>query len=523
MTELEVIKTLIKINPKTQDDLVKAGRKISKLAKLPIFKNNYFLELYHKFLKKGMIKENKDLAQLLTVRKIRSLSGVAIITLATKPFPCPGKCLYCPTQKEMPKSYLNNEPAIMRAIRNKFDPFDQVKERIETLERNGHNADKLEIIVIGGTWSFLPKSYQTWFIKRIFEACNYKKSKTLDQAQKINEKTKHRIIGLTIETRPDYINEKEIIRLRKLGVTRIELGVQSLYNDVLNLNKRGHLIERTTKATKLLKDAGFKICYHMMPNLPGSDFKRDIQMFKDLFNNENFKPDMLKVYPCVVLAEAPLYKLYLQKKYKPYTTKQLIKLLKEVLMLVPYYCRVQRVIRDIPEQSIAAGSKVSNLKQYVEEELKKDKLTPKDIRTREIKDNYNPKEKLFLFKDVYKASDGEEIFLSFENKNRTKLYSLLRLRIPSHSLTAKKFFIKNLENSALIREVHTYGHIVPIDKKQLAPQHIGLGKKLIAEAEKITKKYKLNKISVISGIGVREYYKKLGYKLENTYMIKHLK
>jgi len=261
----------------------------------------------------------------------------------------------------------------------------------------------------------------------------------------------------------------------------------------------------------------------MMPNLPGSNFKRDIQMFKDLFNNENFKPDMLKVYPCVVLAEAPLYKLYLQKKYAPYTTKQLIKLLKEVLMSVPYYCRVQRVIRDIPEQSIAAGSKVSNLKQYVEEELKKDNLVPKDIRTREIKDNYNPKEKLFLFKDTYKASDGDEIFLSFENKDRTKLYSMLRLRIPSQSLNKKKFFIKTLENSALIREVHTYGQMVPIDKKQIAPQHMGLGKKLLIEAEKIAKeKYHLNKISVISGIGVREYYKKSGYKLENTYMVKHL-
>jgi len=409
-------------------------------------------------------------------------------------------------------------------MRNEFDPKRQVQERIQTLEGNGHNADKLEIIVIGGTWSFLPKNYQTWFIKQIFEACNYKKSKTLLEAQKLNEKSKHRIIGLTIETRPDYINEKEIIRLRKLGTTRVELGVQSLDNKILNLNRRGHLIEQTTIATKLLKDTGFKICYHMMPNLPGSDFKKDLQMFKDLFNNPNFKPDMLKVYPCVVLAEAPLYKWYLEKKYKPYTTKQLIKLLKEVLMGVPYYCRVQRVIRDIPEQSIAAGSKVSNLKEYVEEELKKENKTPKDIRTREIKDNYDPKEEIFLFKEVYKASDGDEIFLSYENKNRTKLYSLLRIRIPSQSLNKKKFFIKTLENSALIREVHTYGQVVPLDKDILAPQHIGLGKKLMIEAENISKnEYNLKKIAVISGIGVREYYKKLGYKLENTYMVKHLK
>jgi len=308
-----------------------------------------------------------------------------------------------------------------------------------------------------------------------------------------------------------------------LGVTRVELGVQSLYDDILKLNKRGHLTNKTILATRLLKDSGFKICYHMMPNLPGSNFEKDIKMFQELFINENYKPDMLKIYPCVVLADAPLYKLYLQKKYKPYTTKQLIKLLKHILMTVPYYCRVQRVIRDIPKQSIMAGSRVSNLKEYVYKELRQENLIPRDIRTREIQDNYEQNEKIFLHEEEYKASNGIEIFLSFENQNRTKLYSLLRLRIPSYMFTKQKPIIKNLQNCAIIREVHTYGQVTPLKQTLLAPQHRGLGKTLIAQAENLAKqKYGLNKIAIISGIGVRQYYKKLGYHLENTYMVKYL-
>ncbi len=358
----------------------------------------------------------------------------------------------------------------------------------------------------------------------------------MEQIQNQNEKAKHRIIGITIETRPDFIDKKEIKRLRELGVTRVELGVQSIYNDVLKLNRRGHNIQATIEATKLLKNAGFKVCYQMMPNLPGSNIKKDIEMFRQLFSNPDFCPDYLKIYPCALLKEAPLYKLWQKGKYKPYTEKQLLKLLIEIKKLVPYYCRIQRIIRDIPSYYIIeGGTKTSNLRQIIAKISKQEGWRCKCIRCREVKEKYNPKEKLFLFREDYDASGGKEILLSFENKNRTRLYSLLRLRI------ARQTVLPILKNAAIIRELHTYGKLIPIAQKEKAPQHKGLGKKLMKEAEKITKKEfglhpvksassgaaepqfnRVKKIVVISGVGVRGYYRKLGYRLKQTYMIKSI-
>jgi elongator complex protein 3 len=245
-----------------------------------------------------------------------------------------------------------------------------------------------------------------------------------------------------------------------------------------------------------------------MLNLPGSDPKKDIEMFKELFNNENFKPDYLKIYPCALVKEAPLYKLYLKKEYKPYSEKTLIKTIKEIKKIVPRYVRIERIIRDIPATLIVeGGAKTSNLRQVIEFDMKKENWQCQCIRCREIKD-INIKEKLYLFKEEYNASQGKEIFLSFEDKKRKHLYSLLRLRISN--------------NNSIIRELHTYGQALSINEKKDLTQHKGLGKKLIEEAEKITKKHKINKISVISGVGVREYYKKLGYKLKDDYVIKNL-
>lgn len=523
MLNIQIIKKLINANIKNKNQFSRFKREISKKYKIPLLKNTELLTSYYNFIKKEDLKEDPAIISLFRIKKIRSLSGVAIITIATKPFFCPGKCIYCPSQPKMPKSYLKNEPAIMRAIRNNFAAFKQVRDRIKALEKTGHPTDKLEIIIIGGTWSSLPKNYQKNFIKKIFDAANGKVSKNLESAQKVNEKSKHRIVGITIETRPDFINEKEILWLRKLGVTRVEIGVQSIYDDVLKINNRGHDIKTTVKITKLLKDTGFKVCYHLMPNLPGSNFEKDLAMFKTIFTNENFQPDMLKIYPCVVLKKTKLYDWYKNKKYKTYSEKKLKLLLKKILAIIPYYCRVQRVIRDIPASEIIAGSKTSNLRDVIESEMEKEGIKCKDIRMREIKEKYNPKEKVFLFRKNYKASEGEEIFLSYETKNREKLYSLLRLRIPSYSLKKQKFFIKTLQNSAIIREVHTYGQMIPLKEKGEAPQHKGLGKKLIAKAEKIAKKeYGLKKIAIISGIGVRNYYRKLGYKLSETYMVKTL-
>jgi elongator complex protein 3 len=523
-------------------------REISKKLKIEFPSNSELLKAYHKLVKNKTIKRNNVLEFLLRKRKIRSLSGIVNVSVLTKYFPCPGKCIYCPSEKGIPKSYLKKEPAVQRAILNNFNPYLQVQNRLESLEKIGHPVDKVELRIIGGTWSYYPKKYQTHFITSCFAACNNKINKSRNKAkqrikslakeQKINETARHRLVGITIETRPDFINKKEIRRMRRLGVTRVELGVQSIDDNVLKLNKRGHSVEATIKATKLLKDAGFKVSFQMMPNLFGSSFKKDVAMFKELFSNSNFQPDLLKIYPLALLKNTPLYKIYKKKNYKPYSKEKLIKLLIEIKKEIPFYCRIQRIIRDIPAEYIEEGGvKISNLRELVQKEMKKQGLKCKCIRCREIKNDYSPKEKFYLFRQDYEASGGKEIFLSYESKKQEHLYSLLRLRLPSYSAIrtisdkrnadfslGKKYFISVLRNAAIVREIHTYGQLHSLNKESSilnSPQHKGMGKRLMQEAEKITQKeFGLNKIAVIAGVGVRNYYRKLGYKLVNTYMIK---
>ncbi len=469
--------------------------------------NIALLKTYHELVENKSIKPSATIEILLRTRPVRSLSGVVNVSVLTKPYPCPGKCLYCPIEKGIPKSYVSGEPAVERAKKLNYDPYRQVEKRLEMLTAEGHPTDKVELRIVGGTWSYYPKKYQEWFVKRCFDACNKRDATSLTRAQEINEKTKHRIVGLSVETRPDFVAPAEIKWLRRLGVTMVELGVQSIYDDVLKKNLRGHGVKETGSATKLLKDAGFKVLYQMMPNLAGSTPSRDLKMFKVLFSDSRFRPDLLKIYPCALVKEASLYRWWQKGKYKPYTEKKLVTLVKSIKKIVPYYVRIQRITRDIPSQSIVSGpAKISNLRQMVAGNCR-------CIRCREVKDGYNPKEKLKLFRDDYDASDGKEIFLTFENKNRLKLYSLLRLRIAS-------------QNTAVIREVHTYGQLQPIGLglvSTVSPQHKGLGKKLIMEAEKIAaKEFGLKKILVISGVGARNYYRKLSYRLENTYMVKEI-
>ncbi len=493
---------MVKGKVRALSSLDSAKRRIAKKFGIATPSNVNLLKAYHDLVKSKRIKTDRNLEILLIKRRVRSLSGIVNVSVLTKPYPCPGKCIYCPSQKGVPKSYLKKEPAVQRALLNNFDPYLQVETRLKSLKATGHPIDKIELRIIGGTWSFYPRKYQNWFILRCFQACNNKKSKSLEKVQKINEKAKNRIIGITIETRPDYINKKEIKRLRMLGVTRVELGVQSIYDDILKLNKRDHNISKVIKGIELLKNAGFKVSFQMMPNLYGSSFKKDVEMFKELFTNQDFQPDLLKIYPLALIKESPLYKIYKQKKFKLYNKDKLVKLLVEIKKHIPYYVRIERIIRDIPsEYIIKGGVKTSNLREIVQKKVK-----CKCIRCREIKGDY-AKEKLSLFRQDYDASNSKEIFLSFENKDRTHLHSLLRLRI--------------LKDSAIIREVHTYGQMVPVSEKGKAVQHKGLGKKMIKEAEKIAKKeFNKNKMLIISGIGVRPYYRKLGYKLKDTYMTK---
>ncbi|MBU3964227.1 tRNA uridine(34) 5-carboxymethylaminomethyl modification radical SAM/GNAT enzyme Elp3 [Patescibacteria group bacterium] len=527
----EIIIALFKEKDLSPEILSSLKRSYSKKKSAKMIPNSQLLEAYHTLIKDKRIRPSQKIEEALRIKKIRSLSGIVIVSVLTKPFPCPGKCIYCPSQANAPKSYLKEEPAVARAIRCEYNPYKQVQLRIRALEAIGHPTDKIDLRIIGGTWSFYPKNYQNWFIKECFKGANnynqkqknqkpkpHAKNKNLKQIQKENEKAGHRIIGITIETRPDFIDKKEIKRLRELGMTRVELGVQSIYDNILKINKRGHNIDATIKATQLLKDAGFKICFQMMPNLLGSDPNKDVEMFEQLFSNPDFRPDYLKIYPCALLREAPLYDIWEEREYKPYTEKQLLEIIIAIKKTVPYYCRIQRIIRDIPSQYIIqGGTKTSNLRQMIEKISKQQGWQCKCIRCREVKDNYNPKEKIYLFRTDYEASNGKEIFLSFENKNRTLLHSLLRLRIPG------EIVLPVLKNSGIVREIHTYGKLVPISRKIKAPQHRGLGKKLMQEAERIIKKeFGLKNIAVISGVGVRGYYRKLGYGLKQTYMIKKL-
>jgi elongator complex protein 3 len=549
------------------EDISALKKKLSKKFNLPLPTNADMRERYEKMIEEKIIQRNPEFEKSLMTRAVRTASGVAVVAVLTKPSDCPGKCLYCPTEKNMPKSYLSNEPAVMRAIDNNFDPYRQVQSRLKALQLNGHLTDKIELIVMGGTFSHFPKTYQKKFITECFRAANdYPAKKNwelriknqdkvsadekIEKEQKKNEAAKHRIIGLTLETRPDYIDEKEIANFRLLGCTRVELGVQSIFDDVLELNKRGHTISETIRATKLLKDAGFKINYHIMPGLLGSTIKRDIEMFRQLFTNQDFQPDMLKIYPTVVIKNSELYEIWKNQKnpndskkstchlhttvskwqkYVPLTDEQFEKLIIEIKnKIIPPYVRIARLVRDVPTPSIEAGPIVSNMRQIVAK-----KAACRCIRCREVKADYDIKENIILDRIDYDASGGKEIFLQFVSEDKNKLFALLRLRVPYNNLemettkeTNKLYeLLPSLKNSAIIREVHTYGKLAQINQHdKSSPQHIGLGKKLIQETEKIARnEFGAKKIAIISGVGVRGYYRKQGYRLQNTYMVKNLK
>lgn len=478
-------------------------------------------------------------------RAVRTLSGVTIVTSLVKPYPCPGECTYCPLDERMPKSYLSEEPAAMRALMLQFDPFEQMARRIEALENNGHPTDKIEFIVKGGTWNSYPLAYQYWFILRSFEACNTYGKKNqkftklvetsplsklkieLEKFQRLNEKAKHRIIGLTLETRPDCINKHTIWQMREQGCTRLELGIQHTDDAVLALTKRGHTTERSREATELLRNYGYKVDFHLMPQLPGATPATDLTMMEGIFTDPGFKPDMIKIYPCTVVKGSELYDLFMQGKYKAYPTRDLIDIIKTFKSHLPRYSRVSRLIRDIPGQYIEEGNKITNLRQVIEMEMKKDGTQCRCLRCREIghvkTDTWTTKQlEPVLFIDEYETSGGIEYFLSYEDKKRQVVFAFCRLRVVTTPVIHPN---KKLNSyGAYIRELHTYGQLVRIGKQQKeSTQHKGLGRKLVIEAEKIVKKSKVNKLAVISGVGVRGYYRKLGYRLEKTYMVKKMK
>ncbi|MCF7820204.1 MAG: tRNA uridine(34) 5-carboxymethylaminomethyl modification radical SAM/GNAT enzyme Elp3 [Candidatus Pacebacteria bacterium] len=506
---------------KSIKDLDTLKRTLSKKYGIEILSNAEILEEYKQQLKNQEILKQPVLEKILKKRAIRTLSGIAPVAVLTKSYPCPGNCAYCPNEKDVPVSYLSNEPAVMRAIRCNYHPYRQTQDRLRALEINGHEPNKIELIVMGGTWSFLPLKYRYWYIANCFKAANDFKKKNqslkantslkdlktiLKKEQKRNEKTKYQIIGLTLETRPDYINEEELILMREMGCTRVEMGVQAISDKILDLNRRGHGVKEIVVATKILKNYGFKVTYHFMPALPGSSPAKDFKMFEKMFSKPDFQPDQIKFYPTVVVKGSLLYRWWKQGKYKPYSDKQLKDLIIKCKNIVPKYVRIIRLIRDIPGESIEAGNKITNLRQIMQEKGVKCDC----IRCREARDKALPK-KLIEETIIYKASEGTEYFISLTDQDKEALYGFLRLRIDKNSPIAK----------AIIRELHVYGQLVPVGTEKKI-QHSGLGKQLIKQAEKIAKEYKAKQIAVISGVGVRGYYRKVGYKLKDTYMVKNI-
>lgn len=517
----ELIKDSLTKSIKSQKDLQALKNSYCLKYGISSPSNVSLIKSYRKMLSKGRIREDKNFFSLIRKRRIRSQSGIANITVLTKSYACPGKCIFCPSEPEMPKSYLSNEPAMMRAILNDFDAYRQVENRLKGLSRTGHPTDKIEIIVSGGTFSYYPKNYQTAFVKNIYNGLNGEKSRSLSKAIKANETASHRCVGLSLETRPDWIDEKEIKRMRKLGATKVEIGIQTLDDDILKLNKRGHGVSEIRKAMKLLKDAGFKINAHMMPNLYGSNIKKDLENFKKLFSDSDFRPDWLKIYPCVVTPYSQLEKIWREGKHKPYNDEELINLLIEMKKIVPEYVRIARLYRDIPAESILGGSKLSNLRQYVLKKMHEKGDKCRCIRCREIREEKINNKDIELKELIYESSGGKEHFLSFVDTKKDKLISFLRLRIPSQHFAGKMHFIKDLNGASVIRELHTYGkHLAINDHYNNAAQHKGFGKRLIKKAEEITKNYGIKKMAVISGVGVREYYRKRGFELGGTYMLK---
>ncbi|MEM0465615.1 MAG: tRNA uridine(34) 5-carboxymethylaminomethyl modification radical SAM/GNAT enzyme Elp3 [Candidatus Pacearchaeota archaeon] len=438
----------------------------------------------------------------------KTLAGVTPIAVMVKPKKCKhGTCLYCPSLS-VPQSYTPKSPPVLRALRYNYDPYLQVESRLKAYSLMNHPTDKIEVIIMGGNFLDYPIFYQKNFIKKIYDALNKRKSKNLETAKKLNEKAKHRCVALCIESRPDTILRKGVIkRILSYGCTRVELGVQCLDDKIYNFVNRGHFVKDVVFATKLLKNSGFKIGYHMMLGLPKSNPKKDISMFRLLFKDDRFKPDQLKIYPCQVISGAKLEELYKKGLYKPYSQEQIEKILKKIMLIIPNYCRIMRIMREIPPEYLTAGVIRIDLRRDFDSAMKNSKISKKikEIRFREVgftirDSNKKIDENLKLKITKYTASDGEEYFLEFINKDNI-LFGLLRLRI--------------FDNNAIIREVHVYGKSLAIgEKAKFLGQHSGLGKKLIFKAEEICKKNNIKLLKVISGVGVREYYKKLGYNLD---------
>jgi len=454
------------------------------------------------------------------VRKLsRTISGVTPVAVMTRPAGCPGHCVYCPTYAATPQSYTPESPAVLRARNCDYDPAAQVALRLRILADMGHPTDKVELIIMGGTFLATPEEYQHGFIKACFEALNDQPAATLAEAQRVNETAARRCTGLCIETRPDCCGPEAISRMLEYGATRVELGVQMLDDDIYQLVRRGHTVTDVVAATQRLKESGFKVYYHWMPGLPGSTPEKDRALTAWLFNDNRFRPDGLKIYPTMVVAGTELEKWYREGRYQPYPDETMIELICDMKTIVPPYVRISRVLRDIPAQYIVGGLRDS-LRDVIRKRLQETGRECRCIRCRE----YGHRSKIGwligeprLTRMDYNASSGWEIFLSYED-NRGTLFGLLRLRIQEPSSEPAMI------PAALVRELHVFGSELALGVRQAeAAQHRGLGASLLREAERITREeFGGKQLAVLSGVGARRYYREFGYELKGPYMVKDL-
>ncbi len=541
---------------------------------------------------RGWTEGEERFLERIRMKPVRTASGVAPVTVLSKPYPCPGKCIFCPSDVRMPKSYLSDEPGAQRADQHRFDPYEQTLSRLRTYHYNGHRVDKVELIVLGGTWSYYPEAYQVWFVKRCFDALNdwsearaptkrrggacalpragaspaptpqfappegqrHVDGRTmvrtynevirdieragevdwvegeaasweeLERAQRVNETAEARCVGLSIETRPDHLSDEEILRIRRLGATKVQIGYQSLSDRVLELNRRGHDVAATRRAMKLLRGAGFKIHAHWMPNLYGSSPAADLVDFERIFTDPDFRPDELKIYPCSLIESAELMAFYEAGNWSPYSHDELLDVLTGAMRRTPEYCRLTRVIRDIPGGDIVDGNKLTNFRELAEAELARRGEASRDIRAREIRRRPLDSDRLELTEIEYATAVGREIFLQYVVEGSTParsregfagkalpsseaLAAFLRLSLPRSPVAPAEIAF-----SAMIREVHVYGVLAGLGESGNGKsQHAGLGRRLIERAAEIARAAGFADLAVISSIGTREYYRKLGF------------
>ena len=521
----EIITTLLSMPSPTHDDVNRLKIKVAAKYRLEAVPANADL------ISALTPLEAKKLLPIVRRKATRIISGVTVIATMTKPYPCPQPepCAYCPggPTQGSPQSYTGYEPAALRGTQNSFDPYEQVKSRIRQLTAIGHKVDKVELIIMGGTFPATPMEYQTWFIQRCLDALTGKTSASLEEAKANAEVSETRNVGITVETRPDWAKQPHIDAMLDMGVTRIELGVQNPDDQIYRLVGRTHTVADVVDATRIAKDAGLKIVYHLMPGMPGSNPEKDLSAFKRVFIDAAFKPDMIKIYPCLTIAGTKAYEWFQNGTYQPYTTEEAANVIAEIKKTIPPWVRVMRVQRDIPARLILAGVKKSDLRELVQAKLKAQGSQCQCIRCREVGhrlavNHVKPDlEKIKILTQRYEASEGKEFFISVEDPENNVLLGYLRMRVPSGKAHRPEITAKP---SAIVRELHVYGPLVPVGKhSEDAWQHKGYGQVLLKEAERLAgEELGLKKLLVISALGTRRYYMRFGYERDGVYVSKSL-